>query len=167
MHRLADIIHVGHLPAFVDDDSGFGDESLDLVQQLDVQISYFLFLLGENGVVDGLALLTIARLCPCGCVRAAIVDPDDLLKVLGHHFERATVGGVRIQNVLDDLLEVEDVDFVVLPENGERPREVVLALDFLGGDVSEQFEVDALVDVSLLGRVVAFLVAAIRLLELL
>jgi hypothetical protein len=47
-----------------------------------------------------------------------------------------------------------------LPEDGESPREVVFALDFLGCDVPEQFEINALMDIRLFGWVVAFLVPA-------
>lgn len=147
MDRLADVVSIGNLPAFVEDDTGLRNQSLDLILEFEMQLPGFLFLESEERMVYCLAFLAVARLRPSRCVHAPVVDPDDLLELGGQCLERTTVGRVRVQNVLDDFLEVKDVDFVVLAENGERASEVVLALDFLRSDVPQQLEVDALVDV--------------------
>jgi hypothetical protein len=57
--RLAGVVRIDHLPAFVDDDAWLGYECFDLVLQFDVQVSNLFFLLSEKGVVNGLAFLAI------------------------------------------------------------------------------------------------------------
>lgn len=58
------------------------------------------------------------------------------MEVLGEWFEGAAIGRVGIEDVLQDLFEVEDVYFVILSEDCQRPRKIILTFDFLGCDIS-------------------------------
>ena len=113
-----------------------------------IELAEFFFFLGKDSIINCFTLLSVARLlsgASCG-VGAAVVDADYFLELKGDWLVLEAVRGVRVEDVLYDLLEIQHIDLVILSEYRQRPCEVVFALDFLGCDIPQQLEVNALLD---------------------